>query len=575
MPGETQPPSSSSSGGELQDRLQTLEEKVTRLIGRVEEMEQRLSGMPLPEPPQGWPLPKHPLQGPSAGGEVTRWVTLLGRSCVVLGGAFLIRALTDGRVLPGGMGVALGIAFAATWVFFSHRAAASGAILSAGFHGVVAATIAYPLILESTTRLGVMSTPVAALTLIAFTGLLLMTSWRDRLGWLAWIGVLSCVLTTLALLAATRFRAEFTGVLLVLAVATFFWLADRPQWVGLRWLTAAVLDLVVLRAVFTSTPPLLVFSLALLALSLGFVLSRTAAGRPVGTFEVLQTLAGVVIGVAGALRVSQQAGAGAGAVAVGVLATSLVTMLFAGWVVPRRDNRDLDFLFYAALSLVLLSLGLALLTTGDLRGLLWSILAVLTVLLGRRRHPVSLWSLAALLAVGAAFSSELMAGIWQDLGGREAVQWRPVSPGSVAVLGLIVLAYLATVPPLEPSLSPASSWASLRLPAAVLLYLGSTGVAALLLQGLHPMTVDLARLASARTAVAVGIAVSLALIRRRVPRPELTWIGSLALALGGVELLLVELPNGRPSTLLVSFVLYGAGLIAVPRLLRRTESGPG
>ncbi|HET9300749.1 MAG TPA: hypothetical protein VFO11_12450, partial [Candidatus Polarisedimenticolaceae bacterium] len=121
---------------------------MTRLIGRVEEMEQRLSGMPLPEPPQGWPLPKHPLQGPSAGGEVTRWVTLLGRSCVVLGGAFLIRALTDGRVLPGGMGVALGIAFAATWVFFSHRAAASGAILSAGFHGVVAATIAYPLILE-------------------------------------------------------------------------------------------------------------------------------------------------------------------------------------------------------------------------------------------------------------------------------------------------------------------------------------------------------------------------------------------------------------------------------------------
>ena len=55
-------------------------------------------------------------------------------------------------------------------------------------------------------------------------------------------------------------------------------------------------------------------------------------------------------------------------------------------------------------------------------------------------------------------------------------------------------------------------------------------------------------------------------MRRRLARPELTWVASLVLALGGLELLLVELPNGRASTLLVSFVFYGAGLILVPRL---------
>ena len=62
------------------------------------------------------------------------------------------------------------------------------------------------------------------------------------------------------------------------------------------------------------------------------------------------------------------------------------------------------------------------------------------------------------------------------------------------------------------------------------------------------------------------VALALALTRRRLARPELTWIASGVLALGGLELLLVELPNGRASTLLVSFVLYGAGLILVPRL---------
>jgi hypothetical protein len=497
---------------------------------------------------------------------MVRWVTLLGRTCVVLGGAFLIRALTDSRTLPAGVGVALGMVFAATWVFFSHRAGASGARLSAGFHGVTAALIAYPLIWEATTRLGSMSTLVAALTLIGFTALLLGVSWRDGLGWLAWVGVLSCLLTTIILLRATPARAEFTGVLLVLA-ATTFWLGDRPRWGGLRWPPALVLDLVILRAVLTSTPPVLVFSLSLAGLSLALVFSRTAAlARPVGAFEVFQTLAGLGIGLAGALRVSLEAGWGPGAVAGGVLAASFLAMFFAGWIVPRRGNRDLDFLFYGTVSLGLLSFGMALLTEGDVRGVLWSTLALLTALLGRRRHPGVLWAFAALLAVGAALTTGLIRGVWQTLAGSEPIRWLGMSPGSVAVLGLVVLTYLATVPPLRPTVASPQTGASLRLPAAVLLLLGSAGLATLVLQGFHSLTPDLARLATARTLVAVVVALSLALIRRRVACAELSWIGYLALTLGGIELIFEGLPRGSPLLLLVSFVFYGTGLILVPRL---------
>jgi hypothetical protein len=546
----------------METRLQALEEKVTRLSERVDQLEERLAALPPLAP--AWPEGEPQLPIPAAGAEMSRWVTLLGRSCVVLGGAFLIRALTDGGPLPSGVGVALGMVFAATWVFFSHRAGAKGATLSAGFHGVTAALIAYPLVLETTARLRAMSTGVAALTLVGFTALLLVVSWRDRLGWLAWIGVLSCLLTTLALLRTTPGRAEFIAVLLVLA-ATTFWFGDRPRWGGLRWLPAVVLDLVVLRAVLTSTPPLLVYSFALAGLSLALVLSRTAAlERPVGAFEVFQTLAGLGIGLAGALRASAEAEQGPGAVAVAVLAASLLAAFFAAWVVPRRGNRDLDFLFYASVSLGLLPLGVALLTTANVRGVLWATLALLTALLGRRRHPGTLWSFAALLAVGAAFSTGLIREVGQALAGGEPIRVA-MSPASVAVLGLVVLTYLVTVPPL-PSLAGLPTGALVRPPAAVLLLLASAGLATLVLQACRPFTTDLARLATARTLVAVAVALLLALIRRRVACAELSWIGYLALALGGIELIFEGLPSGQPLLLLVSFVVYGAGLILVPRL---------
>jgi len=550
----------------VETRLQALEEKVTRLTERLDHLEQRLAVLPAGSFPPAWPQGQPELPGvPSSGAEMARWVTFLGRSCLVLGGAFLIRALTDGRLLPAGGGVALGLAFAAAWVFFAHRAGASGAAVSAGFHGVTAALIAYPLILETTARLGVMSSPVAALTVLGFTALLLWASFRDRLGWLAWVGVLSCLATTLVLLRATGGRAEFTAVLLVLA-ATTFWLGDRPGWAGLRWVSAVALDLVVLRDVVAAAPSLLFFSVALGCLSLALALSRTAGGRPVGTFEVLQALVGLGIGVAGALRALAAAGQGSGPVAAAVLVASVLAIFSASWLVPRRGNRALDFLFYAALSIGLVFLGVALLTTGDLRGVLWAVLALVIGLLGRSRQSTSLWSFAAILAWCAASATGLVRGAWAALASRDLTGWPAASAGGVLVLGLVVLTYLATMlRPRPPSGSPAS-WASPRLPSALLLLLACAGVAAGVVRAAGGSLTDLARLATARIVVAVAVALSLALLRRRMACPELRWIANLALVLGGVELVVQGLPSGQPLLLLMSFVVYGAGLIAVPRL---------
>ena len=534
----------------MESRLQALEEKVTRLTERVEQLEQRASGAPLPSPPETWPLPGADLGAPPARAEVNRWVTFLGRSCLVLGGAFLIRALTDGGVLSAGPGVAMGVAFAAVWMVLAHRAAMAGARLSAGFHAVVAALIAYSLILEATTRLGAMSTPVAALTLVGFTGLLLAVAWQDQLEWLAWVGVAACGLVSIVLLRATGARAELTGVLLALAALTFFWLGER--WPALRWVPAVLLDLVLLRGTFTASPLPAVVFLALAVLSLLLVLSRTMGARPLGPFEIAQAIAGLAIAVGGGLRLAHDAGSGTGAVAAAMLAVSLLAVAFAGWVVPRRGDRGLDFLFYAALSLGLLSSAVGLLTRGDLRGVLWSGFAVIAVLVGRRSHPLTLWSLAALLGLGA----ELSTG---SFGGK-------VSPGGVIAVVLIVLAYVATVPRPRPTAPAVADGVALRVPAAALLLLAGAGAAELFVHGFRALELDPARLGAARTIAAVAIAVVLAAIRRTLERPDLTWVATLALVLGGIELALFELPSGRPLTLLVSFVFYGAALIVVPRL---------
>jgi hypothetical protein len=78
-----------------------------------------------------------------------------------------------------------------------------------------------------------------------------------------------------------------------------------------------------------------------------------------------------------------------------------------------------------------------------------------------------------------------------------------------------------------------------------------------------------------RTAVLAGLALALAWGARRGTWPELGWLVYPLLALGGVKLLLQDLRDGRPATLVVSLALYGAVLVVAPRLMRPVEGRAG
>jgi hypothetical protein len=117
-------------------------------------------------------------------------VTLIGRMLMALGGAYLLRALTEEAIVPPAAGVVCGFAYALVWLALSSRAGGRLARASALFHGLTAALVAYPLAWETTARFHLVTPATGAIVLAAFTALVLLAARRCRLEALAWIGAL-------------------------------------------------------------------------------------------------------------------------------------------------------------------------------------------------------------------------------------------------------------------------------------------------------------------------------------------------------------------------------------------------
>ena len=104
------------------------------------------------------------------------WLGLLGRTCIVLGGAFSLRALTNTGQVPMDAGVWLGLAYASLWLVLAGRA--TGA--SAFFHGLSALLVALPLVVEAVLGFKVMSGAVGSLVLMSFAVATLGVAWRRQ-----------------------------------------------------------------------------------------------------------------------------------------------------------------------------------------------------------------------------------------------------------------------------------------------------------------------------------------------------------------------------------------------------------
>lgn len=574
---------------DLREVVQQLQTEVSRLADRVAVLERGQATAPAAAPaavtvaepvapalPPGVVRPAAPPQGQFDLSMAVRF----GRLSVVMGGAFLLRALTESETLTTDLGVAIGLGYALVWVAFAARAARLGALSDATFHGFAASAIANPLLFEATTRFEAISAPIAALLTLVFGGALLAVSWRRSLRGLAWVAVTAALLTAGGLVFQPLEPWPFIAVLVIFTGAALA-LSYQKRWVPLRWSVALVMNALILGATlafFVDRPvlnltanELAALQLLLAGTSLGVLAFVTLARRlRMGLFEVGQ--AATSMGIALELAPRVLATEGAGLVVPGAIAVALAAVCYGLVVLRWRSDHPTNLAAYGGLASLLAVQGLYWILPPIAAETSWVLIALVGAWFTRDSdNPAMRLNAAALIGV-AALSSGLVRAVIYGLGARSGYEWHPITAPALIVLGFALLTYLVVR---WRAGEERSGW-HWTGPGTALLVVLAWGAGAVLTLVIAPLVakvdtsdVDAGALAALRTAVLTVVIWTLAFLGRTRHRPELLWVSYATLSYAGLKVLIEDLPNGRPTTLFVTFVLVGSVLMLLPRLIRR------
>ena len=496
---------------------------------------------------------------------------LVGRSLLVLAGGFVLRALTESGTVSPATGIALGLAYAAVWVAAAARDAHRGRQLSASFFAACAAVIGNPLLFEAVTSFGVMSENAAAFALTGMTAVGLVVAARWNMRGAAWVFGFGCMATAVALAMARPPGEAASAVLVVLGFA-WLWFDQRRGWGALKWITAGVADVAVLRLTalalvphalppgFGAVHPWVVVTLqAVLVIGyLGAVAARVVRGDGrIRAFDVIQLVAAWAIGWGGAVRLARAANwptVGLFAVALALGAASYVT---AFWVIDRRHGRNRTFYFLSSVGVGLLLLGVPG-VAGSWTAVVWALTGVAVAVVGSRWDRVTLRVHAVVLLVAAWVASGLGAMVAGSLRGFSVV-----AAGAAFTVAILTLVASGIV--MAGRRRVTSGWME-RLPLALLLSMSSLAIAAVLVAVTRPVAPG--------TAVALGtvalaaVTVLLAFLASRWGVVEAGWLVYPMLALTGLKVVTQDLTAGRALVLVVALAAYGFVLVVAPWLLR-------
>jgi hypothetical protein len=563
-----QPPSSS-----LADQVQALTERLAAVESRLAALE-TLGPVPLAAGDAAAFGPYAPVDLRRV--DTLRLTTALGRSLIVLGGAYLLRALTDAGTWPPAVGVSMGMLYALAWVAMSNRAATGGDRVRAIFDGTTALIIGFPLIVEATLRFGLFTPQIAAVVLAAFTVIALIAANRARLQSLAWMGTVGGMVTGLTLMVRLGVVAPYSTYFTALGVGTL-WLGYLREWKLLRWptglLAAAGVLGVTSRAL--SVPPVdsaasawASQGLLLVGYFASVVIRTLVRGRQVIVFEVVQTVVVLMVGVGGALVVSRSLGTGSLTLGVVLILLGAIAYLVSFRFMPRDSRGALNFYFYSSLAIVFVLTGVETALSGAPRALALTGFAALLAAARSASGRVTLGGHAAVALAAASISGGLMTFLQSAFVGELPVAALLGTAAATLVVAVIV------------SGTHASDCRARRLvvadvPALAIGVMATVGTAAFLTlavarvaEAWSPMAMDAGLLATVRTAVLSVLAVGAALLDRP---GRFSAVGKLAyplLAVTGLKLALVDLSTSSPATMFVALACYGAALVLVARLRR-------
>jgi len=550
-------------------------------------VERRLSDVEHDSAPEEW-SPERSVESDeprSTGLGLSSFLTLSGRSLLVLGGAFLLRALTEENVLSPTVGIIAGLAYASLWIGLLVRAGRRGKQASPIAHGLTAALIGFPLVLETVTRLEILTAAWGAVALIVFAGIGFAAAWGTRIRTVAWVFSLGATATAWLLMIRTTEIIPMATALLVLGLTTL-WLAYRRGWPALRWFFAFQADVALALAIVLflrgaagspeADPGIL---LALCALFGGgylisFLVRTLVHQGKVTPFEVVQSFSVILVAFGGAALLSQHLEtapwAAGGAAMLFALGSYVIAFTHAD---RRRTQADENFYYFGWLAVGFAHVGVFANVHGVAATLVLCGLALASTVLGSRFRRMTLRHHAAVYLTAAAIQGGAFDFAFRMLFTPATVAWPPPTPQSMAVFGTAALCYvlLASTQGAHPS-----GWLRLapRLVTGLISGLGAAGLLVLTASRLltvPPPDADPAVLAMVRTAVLAVLAIILAIGGRRSKLIELMWLAHPTILALTAKFMFEDFPNGRPVTLFVSLVFYGAALIVASRCLRARQ----
>ena len=551
----------------MQERIARLESTVASLQAEVTALRTRVSALEYGTPVSAASPGAFATIPEVDAAQVEGWLAVVGRTLVILGGAYLLRAITSAQIVSYPAGVAAGLLYGAPWLLLASRAGSRGRLLDAFFYGLSTALIGYPLVWEATARFGVFTPGESALLLGALTAAAFGLSAAWRLHSLAAIVTAGALVSAIGLPFATGAWLPYAALAIAVGFATL-WLGYLRDWVLLRWPAALAADLMMVmltgrdRGQFWAV---LLVQLVLIGGYFGSFATRTLRkGRVVVPFEIAQSIGILAIAIPCLLLFVAPLPAGVWTAGIAIFATGIAAYAVA-LTMLRRQAPLANLFFYSLFALALTTTGAAI-AVPRVAPILLGAGGVAAAVGARRAAPLVLWIQAVLLLGAAAASSGLFAATTAALAAPAAAWAAPRHPAwIVAACALTALA----IRPVRPErFAPGVAAARLALAGLALWLTAGAAVYAAnsLLQRLPGW--DPSWLATLRTGVAVAATLAVAYASRDEGWREAGWLTYPLLVVLGVKLLLSDLPSGRPLTLFLALAAYGLALIAAPRAQR-------